>query len=183
MAIVLSTAAWSNVQKADGIEDPGDTPLPTLLLGHTADPVARTSCIEIGKNLNALGIPIELKELTAEQMLAAEDFVDLKYVELSVWEPVVDARRLLGAEGVLGGASDFMMLSLDRLDAASNWNDVRSRLYEIHDVASTDLPLIPLWQTVNYFAYRKELIGISRHPVRLFQDIGNWQIEFRPERL
>lgn len=183
MAIVLSTAAWSNVQKSQGIKEPGDTPLPTLKLGHTSDAVARTACIELAKNLNAIGIPIELVELSVDEMLRADKFVDIKYVELSVWEPVSDARALLGAQGNLGSASDFMMFALDRLDAARNWNDVRSRLYEIHDVASTDLPAIPLWQTVNHFAYRRQLTGVSQQPVTLFQDIGNWQLEFQAERL
>ncbi|MCO6044704.1 ABC transporter substrate-binding protein [Aeoliella sp. ICT_H6.2] len=183
MAIVLSTAAWSNVQKAKGVKEPGDTPLPTVTLGHSADAVARMACTEIAKDLNSLGIPIELVELTTEQMLEAEKYVDLKYAELSTWEPVSDARRLLGAGGIVTGTSDFMRLALDRLDAARNWNDVRGRLYQIHDAASTDLPVIPLWQTVNYFAYRRELSGISEQPVHLFQDLSNWQLEFQANRL
>ena len=60
---------------------------------------------------------------------------------------------------------------------------MRSELYQVHDIASTDLPFIPLWQTVNYFANRRQLTGISQHPVRLYQDIGNWQLEYQPERL
>lgn len=76
-----------------------------------------------------------------------------------------------------------MRLALDRLDGARNWNDVRTRLYEIHDIASTDLPVIPLWQTVNYFAYRQELSGISPQPVQLFQDLADWQLEYKAERL
>lgn len=183
MAIVLSTAAWGNLQKAEGVKEPGDTPLPTLKLGHEPDAVARTACLEIAKNLNAIGIPIEVVELSVDEMLDASALVDLKYVELAAWEPVVDARMMLGPEGVVGGASDFMMLSLDRLDKATNWNEVRSRLYEIHDLASSDLPVIPLWQTVNYFAYRRELAGISQQPVSLFQDIGDWQLQFNSERL
>lgn len=183
MAIVLSAAAWSNVQKSQGVKEPGEEPLPTLKIGHTSDAVARTACIEIAKNLNAIGITVETMELSVEHMLQAEQFVDLKYVELNAWEPVSDARSLLGAQGDLGGASDFMMFALDRLDAARNWNDVRSRLYEIHEVASTDLPAVPLWQTVNHFAYRRQLTGVSQKLVTLFQDIGNWQLEFQAERL
>ncbi len=183
LAIVLATAAWNNVQKAEGVEDPRDATLPTLKLGHSTDPVARTACVEVAKNLNALDIPIELVELSADEMLRADELVDLKYVEFSSWEPVSDARQLLGADGRLGGASDYMMLSLDRLDLASNWNDVRGQLHQIHDIASTDLPLIPLWQTVNFFAYRNELTGIAPHPVRLYQDIGNWHIEHRTNPL
>lgn len=178
MAIVLSTAAWSNLQKAQGVKEPGDAPLPTLKLGHAPDAVARTACIEIAKNLNAIGIPIEVVELSVEEMLNADELVDLRYVELATWEPVVDARRLLGGEGAVEGVSDFMTFSLDRLDAATNWNEVRSRLHEIHELASTDLPIIPLWQTANYFAYRRQLQGVSQQPVTLFQDIGNWKLEF-----
>lgn len=183
MAIVLSNAAWNNVQKAAGVKEPGDAPMPTLKLGHSRDAVARTACTEIAKDLNAIGIPIEVVELSTEDMEKADELVDLKYVELSAWEPVSDARRLLGSEGVLGGASDVMRLALDRLDAARNWNDVRTRLYEIHDIASTDLPVIPLWQTVNYFAYRQELSGISPQPVQLFQNLADWQLEYKAERL
>lgn len=183
MAIVLSTAAWTNVQKASGVKEPGDAPLPTLKLGHSADAVARMACTEIAKDLNSLGIPTELVELTTEELLDAEKYVDLKYAELSTWEPVTDARRLLGAHGVVTGTSDFMRLALDRLDAARNWNGVRDQLYQIHDAASTDLPVIPLWQTVNYFAHRRELAGISDQPVHLFQDLADWQLEFQANRL
>ncbi|WP_197529226.1 ABC transporter substrate-binding protein [Aeoliella mucimassa] len=183
MAIVLSSAAWSNVQKSQGIKEPNpDTPLPKLKLGHSSDAVARTACNEIVKYLEPLGISVELVELSTEEMLMADDLVDLKYVELETWEPVVDARRLLGANGLLGEASDYMMLSLDRLDQAENWNQVRNELFNIHDVASTDLPVIPLWQTVNYFAYRSALTGISAEPVHLFQDVAKWQLEIRPQR-
>ncbi|WP_425399113.1 ABC transporter substrate-binding protein [Aeoliella sp.] len=184
MAIVLSTAAWNNVQKANGVKEPeDDTPLPTLKLGHSADAIARTACTEIAKDLNSIGIPIETVELTTDQMLEAEKHVDLKYAELRTWEPVTDARRLLGAGGVVTGTSDFMRLALDRLDSARNWNDVRTRLYQIHDAASTDLPVIPLWQTVNFFAHRRELSGISEQPVHLFQDLADWQVEFKATRL
>lgn len=183
MAIVLSTAAWTNARKMQGEKEPADEPLPKLKLGHTSDPIARTACLEIAKNLNAVNIPVELVELSPDDMLDAKDYVDLKYVELSTWEPVTDARLLLGTDGLLGGTSDFMSVALDRLDAARNWNDVRSRLYEIHSAASTDLPVIPLWQTINYFAYRRNLTGINENPVQLYQDVARWELNVESERL
>ena len=183
MAIVLSSAAWTNTRKMQGVKEPDpDEPMPKLTLGHSSDAVARTACIEIAKNVEVLGLKLELVELSADEMLDADELVDLKYVELETWEPLVDARRLLGADGLLGESSDFMMLSLDRLDDSVNWSEVGDRLHEIHDVASTDLPVIPLWQTVNYFAYRRTLSGITPQPVTLFQDIANWQLEIRTKR-
>ncbi|MGI9454974.1 MAG: ABC transporter substrate-binding protein [Aeoliella sp.] len=182
LAIVLASAAWSSTQKRAGVKEPSDD-LPVLKLGHNSDPVARTACLEISKSLGAINIPIELVELSTEDLLDANGQVDLKYIELSVWEPVTDARRLLGLDGPTGDTSDFMLVALDRLDEARNWNDAASRLYEIHDVAHSDLPIIPLWQTINYFAYRSSLEGISERPVRLYQDMGQWQIDFGSERL
>jgi hypothetical protein len=34
--------------------------------------------------------------------------------------------------------------------------------------------MIPLWQTVNFFAYRESLRGIGETPVLLYQDIEAW---------
>jgi hypothetical protein len=36
--------------------------------------------------------------------------------------------------------------------------------------------VIPLWQTVNYFAYRKSIAGIGENPVVLYQDVEKWQL-------
>jgi hypothetical protein len=60
------------------------------------------------------------------------------------------------------------------LDAASNWKDVRARLAELHQIADHELPLIPLWQTVNYFAYRTSVRGVGDAPITLYQNIDQW---------
>lgn len=176
LAILLTSLAWTNAQKKQGVKKPGGD-LPVLKLGHSSDPLARTACRSIATNLRPV-LQLELIELTPEEMLNAKEKVDLKYVELNVWEPVTDARRLLGDDGLLGESSDFMSVALDRLDQATNWNEVRSRLYEIHNAANSDLPVIPLWQTTNYFAYRKSVLGIQPRPVRLYQNVSDWQIEY-----
>jgi ABC-type transport system substrate-binding protein len=64
---------------------------------------------------------------------------------------------------------------LRRLDQATNWKDVRARLGEIHEMVHHDLPLIPLWQTVNYFAYRTNIRGIGESPITLYQDVEHWE--------
>ena len=62
-----------------------------------------------------------------------------------------------------------------QLDRARNWNEVRKQLAEIHLLAHSDLPVIPLWQTVNHFAHRSELRGVGDSPVTLYQFIDAWQ--------
>jgi ABC-type transport system substrate-binding protein len=121
------------------------------------------------------GIEVNLIEFPADQLLAGTVECDLRYAELAVWEPLADARPILGPGGLSGDSqSSALMAALRQLDTASNWNDVRTRLADLHDVVHHELPVIPLWQTVNFFAYRKSLRGIGDTPVALYQNIEAW---------
>ena len=149
-------------------------PLAPLILAHASDPVARLACQSIKIQLDQIGIPVKLAEFKGGAPPADLKY-DLLYAELAVWEPIHDARRLLGSTGVAGRASALMAAALDQLDRAENWNQARDQLREIHRIAHYDLPLIPLWQTVNHFAHRKSLIGVEANPVTLYQNLPQWR--------
>jgi ABC-type oligopeptide transport system substrate-binding subunit len=70
----------------------------------------------------------------------------------------------------------YVETALARLDAATNWNDVRARLNELHEIVHHELPVIPLWQTANFFAYRASINGIGESPLTLYQNIEQWQL-------
>lgn len=145
-----------------------------MILAHASEPVAKLACQTIKMQLDLIGIPIKLVEFKGAAPPKDLQF-DLLYAELAVWEPVYEARRLLGAGGVARRTSAMMAAALDQLDRAENWNDARQRLREIHRIAHYDLPLIPLWQTVNHFAHRKSLSGVGDKPVTLYQNLPNWR--------
>jgi ABC-type transport system substrate-binding protein len=176
LAAILATVAWSSVQTStDDEEKTASAALPELTLAHSADPVARLACQSIQAQLERQGITMTLKEFTAGELLAGRVDCDLRYAELAVWEPVTDARRLLGPGSLTGDLqSPYLDAALRQLDQATNWNDVRARLAEVHEIAHHELPLIPLWQTINYFAYRTSVRGIGESPVTLYQNIDNW---------
>jgi ABC-type transport system substrate-binding protein len=148
------------------------------VLAHSADPLARLACQSIKIQLDQVGIPIKLEEFPGSAP-APELKYDLLYAELAVWEPIFEARRLLGAEGVAGRSSALMAVALDQLARAENWNQARSQLNEIHRIAHFDLSLIPLWQTVNHFAYRKSIEGVGASPVSLYQNVSAWRKSFQ----
>ena len=89
------------------------------------------------------------------------DDVDLLYAELPMWEPLVDARRVLGEEGMTGGCSPYMTLALRQLDEAVDWSQVRDCLHRVHRIAFDDTAIVPLWQLVEYFVYHDSLGGIA----------------------
>jgi ABC-type transport system substrate-binding protein len=177
LAAILATVAWSSIQKPAGKKDaPVDPPpMPELTLAHPNEPVARIACQAIQMQLDRAGIPIKLREFSADELLLGGVDCDLRYAELAMWEPLTDARTLLGPGGLAGNLrSPYLDAALPELDKATNWNDVRARLAELHDIAHHELPVIPLWQTMNHFAYRASLRGIGDTPVLLYQNIDEW---------
>ena len=178
LAAILATVAWASVQNQGGDKEKEESQLaelPELVLAHPNDPIARVACQSIQVQLVRVGIPIKLREFSADDLLAGQVECDLRYAELAVWEPVVDARRIMGPGGLAGELrSPYLDAALRRLDEATNWNDVRARLAELHDIAHHELPVIPLWQTVNFFAHRASLQGIGNAPVSLYQNIDGW---------
>ncbi|MCA9239016.1 MAG: hypothetical protein KDA37_02400 [Planctomycetales bacterium] len=176
LGAILSKLAWTQTQREEhGKKDEASRPFPTLRLAHGSDPIARGACQLIQAQLTAAGIPIELVELPADKLLAESPEFDLRYAELAVWEPLTDAQRVLGPHGVAGRCSDPMLAALDRLDRADNWPEVSRALYEVHALAAGDLPVLPLWQTPNFYAYRKDLSGVPESCVTLYQTIEGWR--------
>lgn len=185
LAVVLATAARTTVAKEALIAaghkpdskdvrelKPGE-PDPLILL-HPPRPLARTMCQLMRRQLETIGIPVELKETGPGD----PGPWDIKYAELCIWEPLADVRALLGPSGVAGTCSPAMNQLLFKLNTASNWNEVTSQLHQVHQLAFEEMPVIPLWQTQNSFVYRDSLVGLKDPQVSLFQDIRRWRLSF-----
>jgi tetratricopeptide (TPR) repeat protein len=176
LAAILATIAWAGARPSNDKESAEPTPIPELVLAHPGDPVARIACQSIETQLERAGIPIRLQELTADELVADRRDWDIRYAELAVWEPVTDARRILGPRGIAGDAAGpYIDSALRELDEATNWQDVRTRLSVLHEIAHHELPVVPLWQTVNHFAYRTSLQGMGEAPITLYQNVERWQ--------
>ncbi len=179
LATILATVAWAKVQNPTGKDKSKatSTDLPELILAYPNDPVARVACQVIQAQLVRENIPVKLREFSAEELASGKVEFDLRYAEITVGEPVTDARTLVGSTGVAGDIqSPYLDAALRDLDAASNWKDVRARLAKLHEIASHELPIIPLWQTINYFAYRGSVHGIEESPIALYQNIEQWTL-------
>jgi ABC-type transport system substrate-binding protein len=161
----------------DAAEDQAPPPAP-LLLAHSGDAIARLACQTIKIQLDGVGIPIKLVEFSGSAPPADTKY-DLLYAELALWEPLFGTRGLLGQGGLAGRTSPLIGLALDQLAQAENWNEARAQLKEIHRIAHYDLPVLPLWQTANYFAYRDSVSGVGADPVTLYQNLSAWRKSFK----
>ena len=93
-------------------------------------------------------------------------------------EPLVDAPRLLAADGFAACPSPYLNLALRQLQRATNWTQVGDRLRAIHQICFDDTSVIPLWQLVDSMACRKELAGMVDRPVTTYQAIEKWSWNF-----
>lgn len=172
-------AAEKDAAKKESAKQLKKEKLPPLVLAYPREEIAAAACASIQKQLMLLGITIELKPLDGPMPSRVPDDVDLLYAELPMWEPLVDARRVLGEEGIAGGCSSYMTLALRQLDEAIDWKQVREYLHAVHRISYDDAAIIPLWQLIEYFAYHDSLKGVGARPVSLYQNVEQWRPPFQ----
>jgi hypothetical protein len=149
-----------------------------LVLAHPADPIARTACQAIRGDLQKAGVALQLRELPPGSSSRPADDVDLVYVELAMVEPLVDARRLLGDDGLAGACSPIMSLALRQAAESTDPAQARIRLRRVHRLCHDESAVIPLWQLIDHFACHQSLQGIEKGIVSLYQDLEKWNVEF-----
>lgn len=146
-----------------------------LVIGFPQSEVARVACQSIAQQLTVLGLPTTLKALPAGETRDTKDECDFVYTETIMGEPMIDARRLLGADGVVRSTDPYITLALRRLDEATTWPQARERLKELHRIVHADVTIIPLWQLVEHYAFRKELAGPEVEMVWLYENVAKWR--------
>jgi len=128
----------------------------------------------------AAGIPAELIVLeSGEKVNKEDDKIDLLYLSAALWEPATDAERLFGKGGIAETDNIFIVQVLSSLRTARNWREVRQYCQDLHRLVNDHLPVIPLWQVGESFAYKTSLQGIPKKPVALYQDIQRWRINLQ----
>ncbi len=166
-----------NEMKAAAERKKEKTPSMTpIRLAHPNDNLSRVACEAIKSQWELLELQVELVQLPVGRTQPDEGEADLVYVSAAVWEPVIDARRVLGPEGLAKSGDQLVGLGLRRLEEAKNWREVRDALLNLHSIASSELPVIPLWQLVESYAYRRELLGVGSDIVSLYQNAENWRL-------
>ena len=176
LAMALSQVALHDLAEAAKKRgEPEVKEFPKLVLAHPANDIAREACKGIQRHIQSLKFTVELRELEPGFYLPPDDNFDLLFLEAMIQEPLVDAARLLGVDGVVGDASPYLNLALVQLAKATNWQEARQILQRVHQVAADDVAIIPLWQMPEHFAYHRSLKGIEARPVLLYQSVERWK--------
>lgn len=154
-------------------------PMPTFKLGVPNYEAARVAGEAIVQQWKMIDVPAELVILDKMPDPRKESPVDLLYVSAAIWEPATDAERLFGVGGPAQTNNQFIVQVLGQLSVAKNWKEVRQGCQDLHALVAAHLPILPLWQVGEKFAYRNEVIGVSKKPVGLYQDIQKWRYQLQ----
>ncbi|MEX0938755.1 MAG: ABC transporter substrate-binding protein [Pirellulales bacterium] len=173
LAAILAAVARRGLPGSDSDNVSGGEPAP-LVVAHRADPVIAELCRIVCERLSLAGISATPREMDREQLPSD---VDLYYAELAIWEPVSDAARVFGFGGLVQSPGTHLSQTLLNLKQAQSWAQAREHLHQIDRIVHEQLPLIPLWQCMNHFAYRRGIGGIPDRPVVLYQDIEQWNVD------
>lgn len=138
--------------------------------------LARVGAQALIQQWSLVGVQAELVLLPEGQAFSDELKCDLAYVAATIWEPAVDIERLLGGNSPAKSNNPFIVQALTRLREARSWREVRTALQDLHRLVDDHLPLLPLWQITDRFAYSRQLQGLSSGAVSLYQDIDAWRL-------
>lgn len=176
LASILKTLAHRSLREMAKKRDEEIPSEIRLVIGYPGNQIARVACQAITQYLQVIGVECELRELPPGTSDDPTGEVDLLYQQVAMWEPVIDARRLLAPKAGTAVMNEYVGMALRRLDTAKNWREVRQRLHDVHRTVHEQVAVIPLWQTVNYMVYSRRLSGIGPAPLTLYQDVEQWQV-------
>lgn len=98
-------------------------------------------------------------------------------MEVTIEEPLVDARKLIGSSGVATNVSAPIEQTLRRLDYARSWRQACADLRRLHRQVRVDLSIIPLWQVTEFYAFRNSTRNLGRELIHLYQNVDRWKID------
>jgi len=159
-----------------------------LTLEYPATPEARAVCPRIAEGFALIGVEIKLierPEAELESALHAGRRFELAYRSIRPTLPLKDAGPLLmpaydappAADALASAASPRILYLLLELDRAPETTSARNLALEIDRESRDELPILPLWQLEDHFAWRTSLRGPLEAADHLYQGITAWEIE------
>ncbi len=144
----------------------------------------------VGQLTEAFGLagveiePLEVPESRLETELRAGRRFDLAYRVVRCDDPILDAGSMLcpgydappEADTLASATSPRILQLLLQLERASEWQTARGLAIQIDRESRDELPVIPLWQLADHYAWRDRLKGPGQAADKLYQRLEEWEI-------
>ncbi|WP_161602206.1 ABC transporter substrate-binding protein [Tautonia marina] len=159
-----------------------------LTLAYPSIPSARAVVSKLVDAFADAGVvlnPVERPQSDLETELRQGARFDLAYRVASISNPMLEIGPVLcpgysappQADGLGALASARMLQLLLRLEQVQDLPSAREQLLLIDRETRDELPILPLWQLKEQFAWRTRLTGPSHEVDELYEGIESWTIE------
>ncbi len=156
-------------------------------LEYPAIPEAQAAAPRLAEMLRSVGLGIDLVERSPTELEASlrnGDRFDLAYRVGYCDQPIREIGNLVcpgydapaASDGLGALASPRILQLLLQLEYTPDWNSARDLVTQIDRECRDELPIIPLWQLVDHFAFRSHLSGLNPVADHLYQGIERWEI-------
>ena len=152
---------------------PENTP---LRLGVPNYELAEVAAQALMQQWLLVGVKAEIVALPEGKAFDADSKCDLVYLSTTMWEPAIDIERLLGGSSPAKSNNPFIVQALTKVRKARSWRETRVALQDLHRLVDYHLPILPLWQVTDRFAYSPQLQGLSDHSVSLYEKVSDWRL-------
>ena len=150
---------------------------PSLTIVHPQSSVAANACAAMARTWTQAGFPTETRALKPGESVPTDPNWDFLYMEVTIEEPLADARKLIGSSGFATDVSAPIEQTLRRLDYARSWRSACADLRRLHRQIRVDLSVIPLWQVAEFYAFRNSARNLGRDIIHLYQNVDRWKID------
>jgi ABC-type transport system substrate-binding protein len=150
---------------------------PEIILAYPQGAQPETICALVARYWGAIGVKVKLRELPSGWVMPPDDDYDFVFVECTMQEPLVDARRIFGQTGLVKEINASVEHALDRIDRVRNWQAAGSALRNLHEKVYNETTILPLWQVPQYYAFRSDVRNLGFGINSLYQNVEEWRIE------
>jgi peptide/nickel transport system substrate-binding protein len=159
-----------------------------LTLEYPPTPVARAVCPRLAEGWTLIGIQIVLKEVPENELeawLRSGGRFDLAFRASRPGEPAFDAGPLIcpsydappSNDPLAALASPRILQLLIELDRAPEATASKDLVLQIDREARDELPILPLWQVVDHYAWRTRVKAVPAEQETLYQGVESWEVE------
>ena len=171
LSMVLTKLA---ITKPGALDDPKP---PSIVMAHPTSSTASKCAEAIARAWNAAGVRTTLRALNPGETTPPDNQWDILYAETFIEEPLIDAVRLFGDNGLSNNVTAPVEQSLRNVVTSQTWQGACLALRNIHRQVSVDLSVIPLYQVKEHYASRSNVYNLGRNLVHLYQNVDRWTIE------
>jgi peptide/nickel transport system substrate-binding protein len=158
-----------------------------LTLEYPAAPGPQAIVARLVEAFGAAGIEVaavERPESELETELRSGRKFALAYRAMSCVEPVLEAGKLIcpgidapaEIDPLSSVASPRILQLLLQLERAPEWPTAKGLALQIDRECRDELPVLPLWQVADHYAWRTRLVGPGAVTDQLYQGITTWEI-------